>query len=43
MRVRHYAKDPKPVLDENWAMVAKRKDTGEVVGATLTLPTLIRS
>ncbi|MGH2833623.1 MAG: hypothetical protein ACRDK2_12690, partial [Solirubrobacteraceae bacterium] len=36
--VRHYAKDLKPVLDENWSMVAERKDTGEVVGAALTLP-----
>ena len=36
--VRHYAKDLKPVLDENWAMIAERKDTGEVVGAALTLP-----
>jgi GNAT superfamily N-acetyltransferase len=36
--VRHYAKDLKSVLDENWAMVAERKDTGEVVGAALTLP-----
>jgi GNAT superfamily N-acetyltransferase len=36
--VRHYAKDLKPILDENWAMVAERKDTGEVVGAALTLP-----
>ncbi len=36
--VRHYAKNLKPVLDENWAMVAERKDTGEVVGAALTLP-----
>jgi hypothetical protein len=36
--VRQYAKDLKPVLDENWAMVAERKDTGEVVGAALTLP-----
>ena len=36
--VRHYAKDLKPVLDENWAMVAEHKDTGEVVGAALTLP-----
>jgi GNAT superfamily N-acetyltransferase len=36
--VRHYARDLKPVLDENWAMVAERKDTGEVVGAALTLP-----
>jgi GNAT superfamily N-acetyltransferase len=36
--VRHYAKQLKPVLDENWAMIAERKDTGEVVGAALTLP-----
>jgi GNAT superfamily N-acetyltransferase len=36
--VRHYARDLKPVLDENWAMVAERRDTGEVVGAALTLP-----
>ena len=36
--VRHYAKELKPILDENWAMVAERKDTGEVVGAALTLP-----
>ena len=36
--VRHYAKTLKPVLDENWAMVAEKRDTGEVVGAALTLP-----
>ena len=36
--VRHYAKQLKPVLDENWAMIAEQKDTGEVVGAALTLP-----
>jgi GNAT superfamily N-acetyltransferase len=36
--VLHYAKKLKPILDENWAMVAERKDTGEVVGAALTLP-----
>jgi GNAT superfamily N-acetyltransferase len=36
--VRHYAKDLRPVLDENWAYVAERADTGEVVGAALTLP-----
>jgi GNAT superfamily N-acetyltransferase len=36
--VRHYAKDLKPLLDEHWAMIAERKDTGEVVGAALTLP-----
>jgi GNAT superfamily N-acetyltransferase len=33
-----YAKELKPVLDENWAMIAEKKDTGEVVGAALTLP-----
>jgi GNAT superfamily N-acetyltransferase len=36
--VRHYAKDLKPILDENWAFIAERTDTGEVVGAALTLP-----
>jgi GNAT superfamily N-acetyltransferase len=36
--VRAYAKDLKPVMDENWAMIAEKKDTGEVVGAALTLP-----
>jgi GNAT superfamily N-acetyltransferase len=36
--VRQMAKDLKPILDENWAMIAERKDTGEVVGAALTLP-----
>jgi GNAT superfamily N-acetyltransferase len=36
--VRHYAKDLRPVLDENWAFIAERADTGEVVGAALTLP-----
>jgi GNAT superfamily N-acetyltransferase len=34
--VRHYAKQLKPLLDENWAMVAEKD--GEVVGAALTLP-----
>jgi GNAT superfamily N-acetyltransferase len=34
---RHYAKDLKPVLDENWAFIAETRD-GEVVGAALTLP-----
>jgi len=33
---RHYAKDLKPVLDENWAFLAEKD--GEVVGAALTLP-----
>jgi GNAT superfamily N-acetyltransferase len=36
--VRHYAEDLEPILDENWAMVAEKTDTGEVVGAALTLP-----
>ena len=31
-----YAKDLKPVLDENWAMIAEKD--GETVGAGLTLP-----
>ena len=34
--VRHYAKQLKPLLDENWAMVAEKD--GEPVGAALTLP-----
>jgi GNAT superfamily N-acetyltransferase len=36
--VRQYAKDLRPILDENWAFIAERVDTGEVVGAALTLP-----
>ena len=32
----HYAKELKPILDENWAMVAEKD--GETVGAALTLP-----
>jgi len=34
--VRHYAKDLKPLLDENWAFIAERD--GETIGAALTLP-----
>ncbi len=34
--VRFQAKNLKPVLDENWAMIAEKD--GEVVGAALTLP-----
>jgi GNAT superfamily N-acetyltransferase len=34
--VRHYAKDLKPILDEDWAFIAERD--GEVIGAALTLP-----
>jgi GNAT superfamily N-acetyltransferase len=34
--VRFQAKNLKPVLDENWAMIAEKGD--EVVGAALTLP-----
>lgn len=36
--VHAYAENLKYVLDENWAMVAEKSDTGEVVGAALTLP-----
>ena len=36
--VRHYAKQLRPILDENWAFIAERTDTGEVVGAALSLP-----
>jgi GNAT superfamily N-acetyltransferase len=36
--VRHYAASLKPILDENWAYLAERVETGEVVGAALTLP-----
>src|SRR3712207_7413199 len=31
-----YAKHLKPILDENWAMIAEKD--GETVGAALTLP-----
>ncbi|HWF74120.1 MAG TPA: hypothetical protein VG186_12285 [Solirubrobacteraceae bacterium] len=34
--VRHYAKDLKPILDENWAWAAELD--GETVGAALTIP-----
>jgi len=34
--VRFQAKNLKPILDENWAMIAEKD--GEVVGAALTLP-----
>ena len=34
--IRHYAKDLRPILDENWAFAAEKD--GEVVGAALTLP-----
>jgi GNAT superfamily N-acetyltransferase len=34
--VRHYAKDLKPILDENWAFIAEKD--GETIGAALTLP-----
>jgi GNAT superfamily N-acetyltransferase len=34
--VRHYAKDLKPILDENWAFIAEKE--GEPVGAALSLP-----
>jgi hypothetical protein len=34
--VRYFARELRPVLDENWALIAERGD--EVVGAALTLP-----
>jgi GNAT superfamily N-acetyltransferase len=34
--VRHYAKDLKPLLDENWAFIAEKD--GQPVAAALTLP-----
>jgi GNAT superfamily N-acetyltransferase len=34
--VRHYARQLKPILDENWAWIAERD--GEVLGAALSLP-----
>jgi GNAT superfamily N-acetyltransferase len=34
--VRHYAKDLKPILDEQWTWIAERD--GEILGAALTLP-----
>jgi GNAT superfamily N-acetyltransferase len=36
--VRHYAKQLKPILSENWAFIAEKQDTGQTVGAALTLP-----
>ena len=35
---RHYAKALKPILDDNWAFIAEHDESGEVVGASLTLP-----
>src|SRR4051795_1856362 len=35
--VRHYARQLRPILDENWAMVAETAD-GRVAGAALSLP-----
>ena len=35
--IRHYAKELRPVLDPNWAMVAETAE-GETVGVALTLP-----
>jgi GNAT superfamily N-acetyltransferase len=36
--VRHYAKELGPMLDEHWAMVSEIPETGEVVGAALSIP-----
>jgi GNAT superfamily N-acetyltransferase len=35
--IEHYASELKPILDENWAMVAETRE-GETVGVALTLP-----
>ena len=35
--IKHSAKEMKPILDENWAMVAETAE-GETVGVALTLP-----
>ena len=35
---KHYAKALKPILDDNWAFIAEHDESGEVVGASLTLP-----
>jgi GNAT superfamily N-acetyltransferase len=35
--IRHMASELKPILDENWAMVAETRE-GETVGVALTLP-----
>lgn len=35
--IEHYAAELKPILDENWAMVAETKE-GKTVGVALTLP-----
>jgi GNAT superfamily N-acetyltransferase len=35
--IEHYAAELKPILDENWAMVAETRE-GETVGVALTLP-----
>lgn len=35
--IEHYAAELKPILDENWAMVAETSE-GETVGVALTLP-----
>lgn len=35
--IEHYASELKPILDENWAMVAETAD-GETAGVALTLP-----
>jgi hypothetical protein len=35
--IQHYAKELKPIMDENWAMVAETEE-GEAVAVALTLP-----
>jgi GNAT superfamily N-acetyltransferase len=36
--IRDMARELKPVLDEEWAMIMEERDSGEVVAAALTLP-----
>ena len=36
-QIRHYAKEAKPILDENWGMFAEKAD-GETVGTAWTVP-----
>jgi hypothetical protein len=35
--VRHYARQLRPILDENWAMIAEAPD-GRIAGAALSIP-----
>ena len=37
VEIEHYAKELKPILSEDWGLVAEKVDTGETVGAALSL------